>query len=242
MEEFSVTIEQFDGPLDLMLHLIHEKELDLMNLDVNELAGQYIAYIHSMQELHLEIASDYLAQLASLIEYKSKQLLPQPKEELEDNYEEDQRERLVQRLLEYQRFKEIREELESFYEQRQALYSRPGMDFTLWEEAVSKDVVHGSAYDLYKAMSRLWRRKQLEEPLPVRYTVKEISLEERVLHLRARFSSLPDHFSFETLLEDCDSKPMFIVTFLAVLDLARQQKIWIQMDAQENIWIQKGWA
>ena len=101
MEEFSVTINQFDGPLDLMLHLIHEKELDLMNLDVNELASQYIAYIHSMQRLHLEIAGEYLAQLASLIEYKSRQLLPNSKEELEDHYEQDTRETLVRRLLEY---------------------------------------------------------------------------------------------------------------------------------------------
>ena len=107
MEEFSVTINQFDGPLDLMLHLIHEKELDLMNLDVNELASQYIAYIHSMQRLHLEIAGEYLAQLASLLEYKSRQLLPNSKEELEDHYEQDTREALVRRLLEYRQFKEI---------------------------------------------------------------------------------------------------------------------------------------
>ncbi len=101
MEEFSVTIEKFEGPLDLMLHLIREKELDLFDLDVNILTDQYIAYINSMQEMHLEIASEYLVEMADLIEYKSKKLLPRDDSELADGFEEDPKERLIRRLLEY---------------------------------------------------------------------------------------------------------------------------------------------
>ena len=71
MNEFKVTIDTFDGPLDLMLHLIKEKQLDLMNLDMNVLTDQYIAYLNQMENLHLEIASEYLSELATLIEYKS---------------------------------------------------------------------------------------------------------------------------------------------------------------------------
>ena len=89
MEEFKVTIENFDGPLDLMLHLIKEKELDLFDLDVNVLTDQYMAYLNAMNEMHLEVASEYLVELASLIEYKSKKLLPKDQSELEDEYEED---------------------------------------------------------------------------------------------------------------------------------------------------------
>ncbi len=70
MNEFKVTIDTFDGPLDLMLHLIKEKQLDLMNLDMNVLTDQYIAYLNQMENLHLEIASEYLSELATLIEYK----------------------------------------------------------------------------------------------------------------------------------------------------------------------------
>ena len=89
MNEFKVTIEQFEGPLDLMLHLIKEKELDLFDLDVNVLTDQYISYLNAMSEMHLEVASEYLVELAELIEYKSKKLLPRDNSELEDDYEED---------------------------------------------------------------------------------------------------------------------------------------------------------
>ena len=99
MEEFKVTIENFDGPLDLMLHLIKEKELDLFDLDVNVLTDQYMAYLNAMNEMHLEVASEYLVELASLIEYKSKKLLPKDQSELEDEYEEDPRENLIKRLI-----------------------------------------------------------------------------------------------------------------------------------------------
>ena len=89
MEEFKVTIEDFEGPLDLMLHLIKEKELDLFDLDVNVLTDQYIAYLDTMKDMHLEVASEYLVELVSLVEYKSKKLLPKDDSELEDAYEED---------------------------------------------------------------------------------------------------------------------------------------------------------
>ena len=76
MEDFKVSIDKFDGPLDLMLHLIRENKLDLMDLDVSELTAQYIAYLNSMETLHLEIASEYMVELATLIEYKSRKMLP----------------------------------------------------------------------------------------------------------------------------------------------------------------------
>ena len=94
MNEFTVTIDKFDGPLDLMLHLIKEKKLDLLDLDMSVLCDQYMAYLNSMQQLHLEIASEYLAELASLIEYKSRMMLPGKQDELPQD-EEDPRQKLV---------------------------------------------------------------------------------------------------------------------------------------------------
>ena len=92
---FSITIEQFEGPLDLMLHLIKDNKLDLFDLDMDVLTDQYLSYLNSMEELHLEVASEYLSELAGLLEYKSKKLLPREKVEIEEEYEEDQRERLI---------------------------------------------------------------------------------------------------------------------------------------------------
>ena len=85
---FKITIEQFEGPLDLMLHLIKENKLDLFDLDISVLTDQYLAYLDQMQELHLEIASEYLVELATLIEYKSKKLLPKDQSQLDEEYEE----------------------------------------------------------------------------------------------------------------------------------------------------------
>ena len=100
--DFKVTIDQFEGPLDLMLHLIKENKLDLFDLDIDVLTGQYLIYLDSMDQLHLEIASEYLVELATLIEYKSKRLLPKDESVLDEDLEEDPKDRLVRRLLEYQ--------------------------------------------------------------------------------------------------------------------------------------------
>ena len=98
--DFKVTIDQFEGPLDLMLHLIKENKLDLFDLDIDVLTGQYLIYLDSMDQLHLEIASEYLVELATLIEYKSKRLLPKDESVLDEDLEEDPKDRLVRRLLE----------------------------------------------------------------------------------------------------------------------------------------------
>lgn len=240
MEEFKVTIEKFEGPLDLMLHLIKEKELDLFDLDVNLLTDQYISYLSAMSEMHLEIASEYLVELASLIEYKSHKLLPDDKTELEDEYEEDPKDRLVRRLLEYQRYKEVSQDLELLFEKRQEMFSKPlsePNDDWLDEELESYD---GNPYQLLKAMQRCLRRKQLSVPMEVSMTKKEISVEDRTLELRARLSSLPKTFSFETLLDDCHDVDTFIATFLAVLDLARMQTLVFTVDQDDHIWFSKG--
>ena len=103
---FEVETQRFEGPLDLMLHLIREQKLDIFDLDMEVLTDQYIHYLHEMEELHLEVESAYLVELTTLIEYKSRKLLPRKEDELEDDYE-DPKDRLVRRLLEYQKYKEV---------------------------------------------------------------------------------------------------------------------------------------
>ena len=90
-----------------MYHLIKENKLDLFDLDMDVLCDQYLAYLNQMEEMHLDIASEFLSELAGLLEYKSKKLLPKEKVVIEEEYEEDEREKLVKRLLEYQRYKDI---------------------------------------------------------------------------------------------------------------------------------------
>ncbi len=243
MEDFKVTIDKFEGPLDLMLHLIKEKELDLFDLDMNALSDQYMNYLNSMQEMHLEVTSTYLVELASLIEYKSRKLLPKDETELEDDYEEDPKERLVRRLLEYQQFKEVSAALNVMFEQRQAMYAKPLSDIAeTWMKEPDEMPVHGDPYDLLKAMKRCLMRMQLTKPMDVKYTRREISMEERELQIRARLATLPATFRFEHLLTDVSDQPMLIATFLAVLDLARLHMLVFTIDENDVIWFSRGIA
>ena len=239
--EFNVTIDQFDGPLDLMLSLIRENKMDLMNLDINLLTDQYIAYLNSMQEMHLEIASEYLVEMATLIEYKSKKMLPGNKDVLEGEDEEDPKERLVRRLLEYQQFKEASMDLMELYENRQLMMGKPlSAEAEEFMKPQEEEHYSGNPYELMKAMRRVMMRMQLTKPIETRYTVKEISMEDREVEVRAKLDRLPPTFRFEALLDDCHDVPMFIATFLAVLDLARQHKLVFTVEDDDSIWFSRG--
>ncbi|MGN1276799.1 MAG: segregation and condensation protein A, partial [Floccifex sp.] len=180
--EFKVTIDQFEGPLDLMLHLIKENKLDLFDLDMNILANQYIEYIRKMEDIHLEIASEYLEELASLVEYKSRKLLPRTNVEVSQEYEEDKREQLVNRLIEYQKYKEASESLKIEYEHRQKRYTRQVASIiSQWQTQNTNDILEQqSPYDLLKAMNRVMSRMAILKPYETKVTIKELSVEQRV--------------------------------------------------------------
>lgn len=238
---FTITIEQFEGPLDLMLHLIKENKLDLFDLDMNLLSEQYLQYLNAMESMHLEIASEYLAELAGLLEYKSKKLLPREKVEIEEEYEEDQRERLVKRLLEYQRYKEVSADFEKKYEERQLLMSKPISEETnKWMKTSIEKKLEGNPYDLIKAMNKVLRRMALAHPIETRMTVKELSSDERILQIKKRLEGFVGKMNFEQICSDCTDLHMVIVTFLSILDLIKHKEITFTVDEEETIWIIKG--
>ena len=168
---FTVETTKFDGPLDLMLHLIKEQQLDIFDLDMEVLTDQYINYLQTMEKLELEIESEYLVELATLIEYKSKKLLPKKTEELEDDYEEDPKERIVRRLLEYQKYKEVSNELLEAFNQRQEQFAKPlSIDSINTNNLVDDQKLEGNPYDLLKAMTRVLRRMELSKPIETKLT------------------------------------------------------------------------
>lgn len=236
---FTVETTKFDGPLDLMLHLIKEQQLDIFDLDMEVLTDQYIKYLHKMEKLELEIESEYLVELATLIEYKSKKLLPKKADELEDDYEEDPKERIVRRLLEYQKYKEVSNELYEAFNQRQLQYAKPlSIDNT--NNLVDEQKLEGNPYDLLKAMTKVLRRLQLSKPIETKLTAKEISTEDRILEIKSRLSSMPSTFSFHNLVDDCHTVHEVIVTFLAILDMAKEHYLVFSMDENEEIWFKRG--
>lgn len=240
--KFTVTIDQFEGPLDLMLHLIKENKLDLFDLDMNVLTTQYIEFIHQMKDLHLEIASEYLSELASLIEYKSKKLLPREEVQVEEEYEEDQRTKLVARLVEYQKYKEISEKLRIDYENRQKHFTRPVSPLVeQWSIPIESDTLENqNPYELLKAMNRVLQRMILLKPYETKVTIKELSVEERLEQIKERLKDSNDTILFETLCDDCSSLHMVIVTFLSILDLIHQKWLDFTIDSEDHIYVKRG--
>ena len=238
---FEVETLKFEGPLDLMLHLIREQQLDIFDLDMLVLTDQYIEYLHKMEDLHLEIESEYLVELATLIEYKSKKLLPSKDDELEDDYE-DPKDKLVRRLLEYQKYKEVSKTLYDSYLDRQDQLSKPTSYDEVYKhkDDVETSKLEGDPYDLLKAMNKVLRRLQLSKPLDVKLTQKELSPEDRILQIKARLKELPETFSFETLIDDCKEVQQYIVTFLAILDMAKNHYLVFTVNENEEIWFRRG--
>lgn len=235
---FSITIDQFEGPLDLMLHLIKDNKLDLFDLNMDILTDQYLTYLNSMETLHLEVASEYLSELAGLIEYKSKKLLPREKVEIEEDYEEDQRDKLMKRLLEYQRFKEVSEVFQKNFEERQYLIGKPLSDETKqWMIQTNDDDISGNPYDLIKAMNKVMRRVSLLQPYETKMTIKELSVDERVIQIKKKLVGWDGKICFDELCDDCTDLHMVIVTFLSVLDLIKHKAFSFTIDAVDTIWL-----
>ncbi len=236
--DFTVTIDQFDGPLDLMLHLIKEGELDLFQLDIVKLTDQYLGYIHAMQQLHLDVASEYLVELATLIEYKSKKLLPNEKEELEDNYE-DETEQLVHRLIEYQRYKEITSEFENLYQERALMHDKPVSEIANEWVKVDENFKETSPYELIKAMEKCLKRLQLAQPYEVNVQTQQISVEDRIVQLKKKIELWDNVFSMEQTMEDCESVYMVVVTFLSLLDMIHDGSLTFTVK-KEEVYFTKG--
>lgn len=238
---FEVETLKFEGPLDLMLHLIREQQLDIFDLDMEVLTDQYIEYLHKMETLELEIESEYLVELTTLIEYKSKKLLPKKPDEIDDDYE-DPKDRLVRRLLEYQKYKEISKTLYESYIDRQDQLSKPVSydEIVKFQNEDTEEKLEGDPYDLLKAMNKVLRRLQLSKPLDMKYTQKELSPEDRILQIKSRLKDLPETFNFDTLIEDCDEIHEYIVTFLAILEMAKEHYLVFSVDDNETIWFSRG--
>lgn len=238
--EFIITIDNFEGPLDLMFHLIKENKLDLFDLDVLVLANQYIAYIKAMEELNLEIASEYLVELAYLLEYKSKKLLPKEKSELEGEYEDVNPDELVARLLEYKKYQEISRELDRLAKERERLLEKPASSLIdQWVKEADTKIEAMAVYQLFNAMERCQRRFAVLEPLRIQTAEREMTVEERIEQVRKLIVGLPEVFSFDELCRDAQDRLTVIMTFLAILEMLKNQAL-IYHSKGDNIYFRRG--
>lgn len=225
--EYQVTVDQFTGPLDLLLHLIKEHDMDLLDLDVAAVCDQYLAYIQTMDPSLLEAVSEYLVMAAWLIEMKSKLLLPKPEIDEEDDYEAE-RKRMIERLIEKNRINGILEAFEASYDKRQTMHSKIPSVLEEYLPSDEETIPEGmEVYDLIKAMQRVMQRRALLQPLESKIARVEISIDERTEQIRSYFLRHKDKtVDFEDLFDEGD-RYFAIVTFLSILVLVKNSELLI---------------
>ena len=219
--EYSVLLPSFDGPLDLLLHLIKQSNINICDIEIEEITKQYLTYIQKMEEMNLDIASEYLVMAAELIEMKSKVLLP-VEEESEDE-EEDPREQLIQRLLEYEQYKESTEAFKKLEEMRKEVLTKEPSDLLEYKEE-NTQVDYGITLDnLLDAFSKFLENKEFNKPLNTKITNKEYSVGRRCVEIRDIVRKKKE-VQFQDLFEVI-TKEYVVVTFLAILSLSKKQEI-----------------
>lgn len=235
--KYEVNINEFVGPLDLLLHLIKQSNIDIYNINLEIITNQYLEYIKQMETLNLDIASEYLVMAAELIEMKSRALLPKKESINEDEFEEDPKEELIKKLIDYKRYKEITEEFKQLEGVRGEVYTKIPSNLNEYkEELVIKNIDDLTVNDLLNAFEKFLDRKELDKPLLTTVTTKELSLTERTKNIRSILKE-KKRVSFDELFE-VRTKDYFVITFLAILEMTKKQEIIIiQENNFENIFI-----
>ena len=223
-DAYQVKLDSFEGPLDLLLHLIRTSEVNIYDIPISMITEQYLKYIELMQELNLDVAGEFLVMAATLIHIKSRTLLPRPDPTQEDGGpEEDPREALVRRLLEHQKFKAAAELLHERAVLRGAQWIRP--DSTIAEIAGDdyEPELEVDLFGLLAAFRGVLERATRRPPMVI--PPEQISIEDRMRQVLGRLSET-EALGFEDLFADGDgSRPFMIVTFLAVLEMIRLKLI-----------------
>ena len=221
-------LEVFEGPLDLLLHLIKENRMDIFDIEIESITRQYLDYIHKMKEQNLDIASAYLVMASELTLIKARMLLPRPKVDEEEVEEEDPREELVARLLEYQAYKEITKTLKENESKRQEIHTKLPENINNYIEENTIIKGEGSLDLLVDAFKKFLVRKSEEKPLSTKVTMKEITVSSRKLEIKSILKK-EKRVSFFKLFP-VSTKEYIVATFLAILDMARNKELLIKQE------------
>ena len=218
-------VDGFEGPLDLLLHLIKENKMDIFDIEINLITEQYLKYINNMEKVNLEI-SEYLVLASELIEIKAKMLLPKKKQEMEIE-EEDPREELVNKLLEYQAYKEISKDLKEKEELRSEIYTKAPEKYSNYQE--EETTFEGGSVDLLiDAFKKFLIRKEEEKPLNTKVTKKGISVSSRRHEIKNLLKE-KGKVSFYKMFS-IRSREYIVVTFLAILEMAKNKELIIHQE------------
>ena len=230
---YKVRLDNFEGPLDLLLFLIKQQEIDIYDIPIAKITKQYLDYIELMQSLDLEVAGEYLVMAATLLHIKSRMLLPQELVE-GDVEEEDPRQELVQRLLEYQQFKEIASSLSEREEEQRHVFLRrstPPEEEGEGLEAFQKVTL----FDLLSAFREALHKVSEPSFYPIRRMT--LTVEDRMKEI-SKILSLQEKIRFVDLLASDDTKAALVVTFIALLEMIRRRAVLVkQTKLFGEIWL-----
>ena len=226
--KYKITIDNFEGPLDLLLHLIKEDNIDIYDIKIEDITKQYLDYIESMKELNLSIASEYLVMASELLEMKSRMLLPKKKmEDEEDLYEEDPKDVLIERLLAYKKYKEVTDEFKNLEYTRKLVFEKEPSDLRYYAQDSSNNNEVGLS-DLLDAINKLLENKKKELPIATKITKKELSVELKIKKIRD-ILNVKKKINFEDLF-DVATKEEVIVNFLSILEMVKKNEIFLSQD------------
>ena len=223
-KDYLIHLPVFDGPFDLLLHLIRENQVDIYDIPIAQITDQYLAYLSAMEEMDLDIASSFLIMAATLLSIKAKMLLPSVANE--DEEIEDAREELVHDLLEYMRFKEAAQSMAALHEASTKRIARPNEEDLYVHMFSRANPLDGKTLDdLQKAFWSVLNRAHKESDMVLSIEREHITLRDKLDELYALISSAHQVVFFSRIFDSCRSRMEMIVAFLALLELVRQKVI-----------------
>jgi segregation and condensation protein A len=228
--DYLIDINNFHGPLDLLLHLVKSKEQDIYEISTSVIIEEYLNYINTMKDLNIDVASEFMVMAATLIHLKSRMLLGSSEEETEEEqeFEINSEEDLKKRILEYEKYKKMTEVFKEMEEKRSEFYTKSPMslkEFT--DEAISND---GSVTidDLVAALLAYKERINYQKPINTKITRRELSVEDQMNSIKGKLK-VNKKMNFVDLFEEVN-KEYLIVTFLAILQMSKNDEIMIYQD------------
>lgn len=235
---YRVQLQNFEGPLDLLLFLIKKNEVDIYDIPIAEITQQYLAFLEVIEFLDLENAGEFILMAATLMRIKVQMLLPRPA--LEEEEIEDPRQELVQRLLEYQRYKEVAKNLEDFENKQRHFYPRSYFDFDLDGDSSEHDDAIGrnvTLYDLMAAFVEILKRVPATTPHTIERITVTIEDQSRFI---LTFLERRERALISELFAQMNERIMMIVTFVALLELVKNKHVRLDQNKPfSEIWVRK---
>ncbi|UJL44755.1 segregation/condensation protein A [Virgibacillus sp. NKC19-16] len=226
-QAYHVKLDAFEGPLDLLLHLINQYEIDIYDIPMAQITDQYMNYIHTFQHLELNIASEYLVMASTLVAIKSQMLLPTIETiDDSDEYMEDPREELMQRLIEYRKYKEAAGKLKEKEIDAHHIFTRPAVvfdDVDTSERIVEQGDI--SVYDMLDALGKVVERRKWNEPLDTKIKQAQITIEQKMEEVLQLVKQAKHGIVFDELFS-YKSRTHIVVTFMALLELMKKNDVY----------------